>query len=74
MLVTDTHDMTTTTLDTRQQVPTALTLWAAVRTRMHQVAEHRQLRRELAPFGVTLAGVAPSDSAVTREIRAMISV
>jgi hypothetical protein len=47
-------------------------LWAALRTRIQAAAEQRQLRRELAPYGASLTGVAPGDTAVTREIRAML--
>ena len=64
--------MTTSALDTRQPISGTVRVLAALRTLIQNGAEHRQLRRELGPYGVGLSGVAPGDDAVTREIRAML--
>jgi hypothetical protein len=64
--------MTKTARETTQPAAGPRQLWTALRTRIHAAAEQRQLRRELAPYGASMTGVAPGDTAVTREIRAML--
>ena len=64
--------MTKTAHDTTQPGTGGLHLWTALRARVQTAAEQRQLRRQLAPFDAALVGVNPGDTAVTREIRAMM--
>ena len=76
MIATHTRYMTTSALNTAQPTARPLSAWTALRTRIQDGAERRQLRRELrrgfAPISLTLSGTAHGDNAVTRELREML--
>ncbi len=64
--------MTKTPFDITHAPTSAHRLWTALNARIQAGAARRQLRRELSPFSIALTGVAPSDTAVAREIRSML--